>query len=101
VVGVGAALGETFFDVDRAVGQAIRDKGQAYRDYFSAMQRLERSMRDKQITTREAIQRQRMIWRLLQDRLDGAEQSAEADIFYETGEGLIESLKALVPAPLP
>lgn len=101
IVGVGAALGETAIDVGKIVDRVGREKVSAYSYYFSAVRNLNKAVKEGKITTREATRRLGQIMRLLDDQLDGIEDSAEADLFFETGEGLVESLKAMLPFPTP
>jgi len=101
VVGVGAALGETAIDTHRIAETAQRGKRNAYKSFDNSAKHLMKAIKEGKLTGRQANRRLSQLMRLLDDQLDGIEDSAEADIFYEAAEGLIESLKALVPAPLP
>jgi RHS repeat-associated protein len=101
IAGVGLELTDTFFDVADVTTRVAREKTYAHVYHDRSLRRLTRLIKQGRIDTRTAIRRQGQITRLLEDQLDGYEASAEADLFYETGEGLVNSLRAMVPFPLP
>jgi RHS repeat-associated protein/uncharacterized repeat protein (TIGR01451 family) len=100
-LGVGIELLDTFFDVSDTTIRGDREAAYAHYSHDRAMRNLTQAIKEGKLETRTAIRRQGQITRLLEDKLDGYEDSVEADVFYEVGDGFISSLRAMVPFPLP
>jgi RHS repeat-associated protein/uncharacterized repeat protein (TIGR01451 family) len=101
VAGVANALNDTNNNINEVTSRSAREQDRALRTFENNVNRLIWAIKNGTISTREAIRRSKRLKGLYEDTLDGIEDSAVSDIWAEGGQGLINSLKALLPVPTP